>query len=160
MPKSDSNCRLPAAAQNRASFPVWFNVIQKLRPSLHAPAGVLLAPVLTEPRGLRSAAFHSDTLSPLRFVTSMRSPSKAATNGVSNPLPVSVARIAPVNARTTVTVFELPLGTQMFVPSKTGNPGPLPTVTVWMMAPFESSSNSLPVSVTHMLAPSYRIPWG
>jgi hypothetical protein len=50
----------------------------------------------------------------------------------------------------------------MFVPSKTGNSGPLPTVTVWMMAPFESILNRLPeaASVTQMLAPSYRIPWG
>src|SRR5260370_1383266 len=43
--------------------------------------------------------------------------------GPLSPLPVSVARTAPVDARTTVTEFEVKLGTQMFVPSKTGNCG-------------------------------------
>ena len=53
------------------------------------------------------------------LVTSTRSPSNAAPWGVTSPLPVSVARIAPVEARTTVTEGAVE-GTQMFVPSKTG----------------------------------------
>ena len=47
-----------------------------------------------------------------------------------NPLPVNVARTAPLDARTTETEPELVLGTQMFAPSKTGNL-PSPIVTVW-----------------------------
>jgi hypothetical protein len=38
------------------------SAIQKLSPSLQAPLGLVLAPVLTEPSGLKSAAFHSETL--------------------------------------------------------------------------------------------------
>jgi hypothetical protein len=144
-------------------FPAPFNAIQKLRPSLQAPIGVVVAPVLTEPSGVRSAAFHSETLSPKMLVTSIRSPSNAAACGPFNPLPVSVASTAPVDARTTYMPFE-PSGTQMFVPSKTGNLGLLPRVTVWMMAPFESSlkrrPGTVPPSVTQILAPSYRIPIG
>jgi hypothetical protein len=71
-------------------------------------------------------------------------------------LPVSVCTTAPVEARTTVTEAELLLGTQMFVPSKTGKVGKEPTVTVWRMAPAESSLKSFPAgaSVTHTFAPS------
>src|SRR4030095_9178521 len=109
-------------AQNRASKSAPASAIQKLRPSLQAPNGWVSAAVLTEPRGVKSVAFHSETLLLMMFVTSMRSPSNAELTGPDNPLPVSVASTAPVDARTTVTAFE-PLGTQMFVPSKTGNRG-------------------------------------
>lgn len=97
------------------------NAIQKLRPSLQAPSGPVAEPVLNEPSGVKSVAFHSETLLPFVFVINIRSPSNAGMNGPFSPLPVSVARIAPVDARTTVTLFAAELGTQIFVPSKTGN---------------------------------------
>ena len=85
-------------------------------------------PVLTEPSGLKSAAFQSETLVPCWFVTSIRSPSNAAVIGPSRPLPVRLARTVPVDALTTVTESES-VTTQMFVPSKTGNCGLFPTIT-------------------------------
>src|ERR1041384_3020527 len=96
----------------------------------------------------------------------MRSPSNAAVTGPFNPLPVSVAKISPVDARTTITESEPAsepwLGTQMFVPSKTGNFKTLPAFTVWMMPPFESSLNSLPrlwlVPGTQMFGSVIRYP--
>jgi hypothetical protein len=42
------------------------------------------------------------------FVTRIRSPSNAALCGVCNPLPVNVAMIAPVAARTTVILLKAP----------------------------------------------------
>jgi hypothetical protein len=48
--------------QNRASLPATGIVIQKFSPSLHAPSGLLL--VENVPIGVKSAAFHSDTLGP------------------------------------------------------------------------------------------------
>ena len=85
------------------------NVIQKLIPSLHAPLGAVPGPVPKEPSGVRSAAFQSETLlaPAVLFVTRMRCPSKAAELGPFRPLPVRVARIAPLEARTTVTEVEL-----------------------------------------------------
>src|SRR6185295_7461858 len=97
-------------------------------PSLQAPRGRLLTPVMNEPSGVKSVAFHTDALSPLKFVTRMRCPSKAAARGVLRSLPVRVASTkgwasglpAESFTRTTVTEAELELGTQMFVPSKIG----------------------------------------
>src|SRR5207244_3715673 len=123
----------------------------KFSPSLHAPKPV---PPLVEnvPIGERSDAFHNETL--LGFATRMRSPSNAADDGPLNPLPVSVARTAPVDARTTVTVFEVKLGTQMFVPSKAGYPAKAPVETVMSMLPPESSFLRVPPSDIQMFAPS------
>src|SRR5215471_1999211 len=142
--------------QNRASLPEPASVIQKLTPSLQAPNGEVLEPVAKDPSVVRSAAFQSETLLLPPLVTSTRSPSNAATAGPFRPLPISVCRTAPFEARTTETELELLLGTQMFVPSKTGICGVLPTVTVWRMAPAESSFKSVPAlaSVTQTLAPS------
>ena len=55
----------PCHTQNRASLPLGLSleVIQKLRPSLQAPIGTA-KDGLTEPSGVRSAAFHSETLFP------------------------------------------------------------------------------------------------
>src|SRR6185369_4072183 len=122
-------------------------VIQKLRPSLQAPFGKLFAPVLTKPSGVRSAAFHSETLFARGLVINIRSPSNAAVVGLSNPLPDSVASTTPVDARTTDTVFEPVLGTQMLAPSNTGKDGPLPTATVWLTRPVGSSLINDPGSV-------------
>src|SRR5258708_24591256 len=113
-------------------------------PSRQAPNGNVSDPVWKDPRIVRSAAFQSETLSPLLFVTSTRCPSNAAAIGKFSPLPVRVCRTAPFEARTTETELELALGTQMFAPSKTGNLGLLPTVTVWRMAPAESRFRSVP----------------
>src|SRR5947207_9598273 len=125
-------------AQKRASLSAPLRVIQKFKPSLHAPNGPESAPVEKEPSGVRSAAFHKDTLLPLKLVTSMRSPSNAAARGPLRPLPVSVAstnagaRGFPTASltRTTITEFVVKLGTQMFVPSKLATPGPLPILIV------------------------------
>jgi hypothetical protein len=107
-------------------------VIQKLAPSLQTP----LAGSDNVPSGVRSAAFQSET--PAAVVMRTRCPSKAVDSGEFNPLPVSVRRTAPFDARTTETELESTLGTQMFAPSKTGYSGWLPTVTVWRTAPEES----------------------
>jgi hypothetical protein len=50
--------------QNRASLLILLSTIQKLIPSLHAPYGLVPAPVETDPSGERSAACHSETLLP------------------------------------------------------------------------------------------------
>jgi hypothetical protein len=81
--------------QNRASLPEPLRVIQKLIPSLHAPRGLTLAPIENVPIGVKSVVFQSDTLSPLKLVTSMRSPSNAANSGKFRPLPLSVAAQFP-----------------------------------------------------------------
>jgi hypothetical protein len=91
--------------QNRASLPVppLVSVTQKLSPSLHAPNGTVPGPVpvLTKPSGVRSVAFHSETPGVTsESVTNMRSPSNAAHLGWLNPLPISVAKAEPVDART------------------------------------------------------------
>src|SRR5258708_29107214 len=114
--------------QNRTTLPFPVSVIQKFTPSLQAPNGLFTKKNV--PIELRSVACHIETLS--AFVTRMRSPSNAAELGEFKPLPLSVARSAPFEARTTVTVLLPMLGTQMFVPSKVGNWGLLPTITVWM----------------------------
>jgi len=93
---------------------VLCKVIQKLRPSLQAPYGPMDESVKTPTIGLRSAAFQTERLLPLRFVTSMRSPSNAAVLGVVKKLPVSVARTAPFEARTTDTELDPLFGTQIF----------------------------------------------
>ena len=80
--------------------PVCESVIQKFTPSLQAPSGPVLAPVEKEPMGVKSAAFQSETLSPPGFVTRTRCPSRAAARRAFNPLPVSVWRTAPLEART------------------------------------------------------------
>src|SRR5215510_2509211 len=92
----------------------------------------------------------------------MRWPSNAAAAGLSSPLPVSVARIAPVEARTTATDGPEELGAQMFAPSKTGNWTLAPTVTVWRIEPFESNRWSVPGpgSAAQMPVPSKRTPTG
>src|SRR5262249_54517176 len=133
-----------AALQNRASLPELTSVIQKLTPSLQAPTGSVFAPVAKDPSVVSSAAFHSETLSPLKFASRMRCPSNAAAVGTFKPLPVRVASTAPVEARTTETELEIRLGTQTFVPSKTGKFGSVPTVTVCKMAPEPSSLRRVP----------------
>src|SRR5215471_7335817 len=127
--------------------------IQKFTPSLQTPQGPV-NPVATNPNGLRSAAFQSESR-PIRSVTMARCPSKATPAGTNNPLPVNVARTTPVEGRITETVPS-PLGDQMFDPSKAGLWGVDPTVTVWRTAPVESSLKSLPWprSATQMFDPS------
>src|SRR5262249_10800222 len=68
----------PAELQKRASWLVPPSAIQKWIPSLHAPLGFVAAPVGKLPIVVRSAAFQSATLLPLRAVTRTRCPSKAA----------------------------------------------------------------------------------
>ena len=104
------------------------SVIQKFRPSLHAPAGQVAAPVEKVPSGVRSAAFHNETLLP-KLVRDQntfaiegggdRNIQPIACKGCQNE---GVARGLPTASltRTTVTESELRFGTQMFVPSKTG----------------------------------------
>src|SRR5262249_27088961 len=75
---------------------VPFSAIQKLTPSLQAPNGNVLTPVAKEPSVVRSAAFQSETLLPIWFVTRMRCPSNAAVEGAFSPLPVRVASTAPL----------------------------------------------------------------
>src|SRR5262249_47502335 len=141
--------------QNRASLAAPTSVIQKLMPSLQAPNGPVLVPVPKEPSVVRSAAFQSETLLPETFVTRTRCPSNAAVLGAFKPLPVSVASTVPLEARTIETELEIWFGTQMLVPSKTGNCGTVPTVTVCRIAPAPSSFRSVPaLSVTQMFAPS------
>jgi hypothetical protein len=41
------------------------SAIQKLIPSLQAPNGKVLEPVAKDPKAVRSAAFQSETLSPI-----------------------------------------------------------------------------------------------
>src|ERR1041384_2367259 len=137
-------------------------VIQKFNPSLHAPNGRVPVPVENVPTRVKSDAFHNDTLSPVKLATNMRSPSNAACCGPFNPLPVKVASTVPASppvARTTVTLFELKAGTQIFVPSKAGGRGLSPTSTDLNIAPVASSWRSLSavpemLSVTQMFAPS------
>src|SRR5262249_20289837 len=157
--KSRIWCLLLRAPQNRASLFAVDSVIQKLTPSLQTPKGEVLAPVPREPRAVRSAAFQRETTLPALFVTRMRCPSKGALVGRFRPLPVSVGGTAPLAARTTE-IEEFKLGTQMFVPSKTGNSGLEPTVTVWSTAPAPSSFRRVPgvVSVTQTFAPSKSAP--
>src|SRR5262249_13238659 len=126
--------------QNRASpsgglITPW-RVTQKFRPSLHAPRG--WDPIGNDPAAVMSAAFHRETLPPLKFVTRTRWPSNAAENGEFNPLPVRVARSAALEARTTASPSP-PSGTQRFVPSNAGLPPPEENVRVWRIAPLESS---------------------
>jgi hypothetical protein len=134
-------------------------VTQKLMPSLQAPRGRVFVPVANEPSGVRSVAFHNDTLSPVKFVARILCPSKATAMGALSPLPVRVATTVPVEARTTVTESAAEFGTQIFVPSKIGKRGSAPTVTVWAIVPFEFSLSSFPAvpSVTQILIPSKRI---
>ena len=94
-----------------------------------------------------------------------RSPSKAASSGSFIPLPVSVARTAPVEARTTVAPewrLRGARGTQMFAPSKTGTVGRVQTVTVWRIAPVELSFRRVLalMSVTQTFDPSKTTPKG
>src|SRR5215471_8398707 len=147
---------LNGGGQNRASLFVPFSAIQKLTPSLQAPNGNVLTPVAKEPSVVRSAAFQSETLLPIWFVTRMRCPSNAAVEGAFSPLPVRVASTAPLEARTTENEAEPPLGAQMFVPSKIGILGKVPTETVCGMAPEPSSFRRVPavLSVTQTFAPS------
>src|SRR5262249_54268187 len=147
-------------ARNRAPVPLSPSAIQNEIPSLQAPNGVDPAPVERDPMAERSAAFQSETLAPVLFVTRTRRPSNAATMGPSRPFPVRVRSRTPVEARTTETEFEVSLGTQMFVPSNTGRPGTVPTVTVWRIAPPGLNRNTLPAfwSVTQMLVPSHSAP--
>jgi hypothetical protein len=104
-------------------------VNQKLRPSLQAPFPALV-PVLKLPITARSAAFHRETTFAPRLVSRTRSPSKAAEYGLLMPLAVNVARIAPLEARTTEIELAPALGTQMLTPSNAGRAGIDPTVTV------------------------------
>src|SRR5262249_37840361 len=147
--------------QNLASCAVPLKVIQKLRPSLQAPSGNVPTSVERKPRGLKSAAFHRDTVLEM-LVTRTRSPSKAVAIGLIIPLPVSVWRTSPEEARTIETLALPLLGTQMFVPSKTGCFGEVPTGTVCAIPPAALSlkSEAALSSVTHTLAPSKRAPLG
>src|SRR5262245_51475182 len=139
--------------QNRRMWLSSWRLIQKFNPSLQAPPAGF--PTDEKPSGLKSAPFQSETFLP-PLVTSIRSPSNAAITGSLRPLPVSVARTAPLESRTTEIELERKFGTQMFVPSKPGSDGPLPTVTVTRTAPELASFKSVPAekSVTHMFAPS------
>src|SRR6266508_4487304 len=78
------------------------------------------------------------------------------------PFPVSVARTTPLDARTTETDAESLFGTQMLVPSNTGNDGLTPTVTVWRIAPPPSSLSSVLAaeSVVQTFVPSKTTPTG
>src|SRR6266508_2510164 len=136
------------------------NGIQKLVPSLQGTLGA--NPVVGKnPIGVRSAAFHKENPSGLELVTRMRSPSNAAPDENPRPLPVRICNTAPEKARTTTSEGPVP-GTQMFVPSKTGWWGLLPTVTDCRIAPPLSSLRSLLAveSVIQMLAPSKSMPSG
>src|SRR5262245_28193923 len=147
--------------QNRASLPAVPSAIQKSTPSLQAPREPEPGGNGKVPSGLKSAAFQSDTTSPTPLVTRTRSPSNAAAKGRERPLPVSVARTAPVEARTTVTLETSSEGTQMFAPSKTACSGCCPTVTVWRIAPEESSLRSAerPYATPHTFEPSKTAPF-
>src|SRR5215813_5276359 len=92
----------------------------------------------------------------------MRWPSKAACPGVFKPLPVRVARIAPVAARTTATEGIAPLAAQRLVPSKAGICTAVPTVTVSRIAPAASTLRIVPgpASETQMFEPSKTTPLG
>jgi hypothetical protein len=127
--------------QNRANLPnpALCSVTQKLILSLHTPPGWFPAPTGKDPIGFRSVAFHSETLKPLKFTIITLSPSNPSACGLFNPLPVKVAITVPDKlpcALTTVTVFEEKFGTQIFVPSKTGNLGSAPTMTSWAGKPL------------------------
>src|SRR5262245_55186307 len=110
--------------------------------------------------GVKSAAFHSETLSPRKLVTRTLFPSNAAVKGPCRPLPVRVVTTLPVDAWTTVIELDLKLGTQMLLPSKTGIRGCTPTGTDVITLPPESSCLRLPglvkspSSATHILVPS------
>src|SRR5262249_11512363 len=104
------------AFQNRTSELACLREIQKSNPSLQTPSGWFAR--AWDPRGVSPAAFQRET--PLELVTRTLSPSKPATAGVFRPFPVSVARTAPLEARTIETDADPAFGTQMFAPSKTG----------------------------------------
>src|SRR5262249_21263847 len=95
-------------------------------------------------------------------VTRMRSPSKPAATGLFRPFPVRTWRIAPLEARTTVTELGVKWGIQRFDPSNAGRPGCAATVTVWRTEPDPLNFRRTPSSwsVTQMFAPSKRIPPG
>src|SRR6266508_3251275 len=141
-----------------------WSVTQKLTPSLHTPNGLLPAPVEKDPSGLKSAALKSETVSAFLLATRMRWPSNPTETGEVTPLPVSVASTAPVEARTTETLLELKLGTQILVPSKAGFSAFDSTVTVWRTVPVASSFLILLgvpwASVTQMFVPSNTTPAG
>ena len=86
--------------------------------------------------------------------------------GTESPFPPRVAITVPLDARTTVTVLEPALGTQMLAPSKTGVAGVAPTGTACAIAPSLSSLKRIPesvatsVSVIQMLVPSKTMPYG
>src|SRR5262245_6497696 len=130
-------------------------------PSLQARSGAA-GPVGEEPRGVRFAAFQTETMSLPLLATRIRCPSKAAPWGWLIPLPVRVWRTVPLEARKTVTVLSPVLGTQMFVPSKTAYLGPRPAVTVVRMTPLASSLNTLPAagSTVQTFDPSKTFPQG
>ena len=101
-----------------------FNTIQKFTPSLAAPKGVLPDPVENVPIVVKSAAFQSETLFASGLVRHEHALSvERRDRRKFEPLPVSVARTAPLEARTTETEFDIWLGTQMLVPSKIGTEG-------------------------------------
>src|SRR5262245_12419766 len=138
--------------QNLTSWPTADREIQKFVPSLQMRFG--WAPRSKLPSGVRSAAFQRDTNAVSAPVTRTLWPSKAAARPSPRPFPVSVARTAPLPGRTTQSAPVV--GTQRFVPSKSGNPGPGPSVTVWRIPPVESSLSRVPrlLLVTQMLFPS------
>ena len=113
-------------------------------------------PVAKDPRGVRSAAFQRETLWPEEICHQHSLAIECGRTGPFNPLPVRVARTAPVEARTTETESEMLLGTQIFVPSKIGN--------LWHGADCDglqdgaceirASEASRLKSVTQMFAPS------
>src|SRR4029434_6353259 len=143
---------------------VRLSTIQKFKPSLQTPFGSESVPRDVEPSGLRSVALHNDTLLPSRFITRIRSPSKAAALGFDNLLNVKLARtngeasgFPPASfTLTTVTLLTIWCGTHMFVPSKTISPALGATGTLRSTAPFEFSRLRVlsPRSVTQIFDPS------
>jgi hypothetical protein len=117
MRRRDSN---PCArySWNRAADPV-VRAIQKLdrRCAPHGPWG---ADRESAKRG-QVRRLPEETLEPLTLllVINTRCPSKAAVRGPSS-RSNQRRQVVPLEARTTETEFEPMLGTQMFVPSKTG----------------------------------------
>ena len=100
---------LTPSPRSRASLLVPWSAIQKWMPSLQAPPGALPAPVAKTPRKMEIRRFKRETASApgLLFVTRTRCPSNAASTGPLSPLPVRVARTAPVAARTIDTELEV-----------------------------------------------------
>src|SRR5262249_62394005 len=129
-------------------------------PSLHAASGTDPGPARKDPIGVKSAAFQTESVSPVWPTIRTRLPSKAAPVGAPRPLPVSVARTEPVEALTTVTDPDPRLGTQLTAPSKAGSLGSPPAVTVCRIAPDGSSLQTFPAveSVTQTFAPSQSAP--